>query len=382
MRTGQRTPSDMLPVLYERVEEPVSEIAERTLARDANAYLAAKRRRLTPASERGYRAVLDELVAAFPGARLTDFEPPAGALLIEGFLNARWGDLAPRTFNKSHSILSDFFEWFAARSLLNRNPMGTVDRAKTRPVHRQTFTDAQCALIFDANPEPRNQIALRLLLHYAIRKGALRGIRLEHFDQEKHRLIVFTKGEKIHTLPLPDDTIWQLLDQIGEPPHHYLLPKQTTRRRTPPRRNELGGIASGLETAYGALTEAADDPACARELAAVLAALDTATSALDAAVQAASTQTTYDLTQPIGEHGAHLWWYRCLQRAGIVAAGTTSGRRMHSARHTAIQRVLDKTGNLKAAQAVAGHATVGTTGDIYTDWSVKQTEDTLREVLA
>lgn len=48
----------------------------------------------------------------------------------------------------------------------------------------------------------------------------------------------------------------------------------------------------------------------------------------------------------------------------------------------AIQRVLDKTGNLKAAQAVAGHATVGTTGDIYTDWSIGQTEQTMRDVLA
>ena len=58
-----------------------------------------------------------------------------------------------------------------------------------------------------------------------------------------------------------------------------------------------------------------------------------------------------------------------------------AGRRMHNARHTAIQRVLDKTGNLKAAQVLAGHATVGTTGDIYSGWETAQLEGTMREVL-
>ena len=40
--------------------------------------------------------------------------------------------------------------------------------------------------------------------------------------------------------------------------------------------------------------------------------------------------------------GMHRWWYGCPQRAGIVPTGTTSGERMHKARHTAGQRILDK----------------------------------------
>jgi hypothetical protein len=47
----------------------------------------------------------------------------------------------------------------------------------------------------------------------------------------------------------------------------------------------------------------------------------------------------------MGEHGAHDWWYGCLARAGVVPMGTTSGERMHKARHSAGQRVLDATGN-------------------------------------
>jgi site-specific recombinase XerC len=41
---------------------------------------------------------------------------------------------------------------------------------------------------------------------------------------------------------------------------------------------------------------------------------------------------------------------------------------MHSARHTAGQTVLDRTGNLKAVQKLLGHASM-TTADIYTDWA-------------
>jgi hypothetical protein len=57
--------------------------------------------------------------------------------------------------------------------------------------------------------------------------------------------------------------------------------------------------------------------------------------------------------KPMGAHGLHDWWYGCLQRAGIVARGRRRGEKMHKARHTAGQRVLDKTGNLKAVQKLS-----------------------------
>jgi len=83
--------------------------------------------------------------------------------------------------------------------------------------------------------------------------------------------------------------------------------------------------------------------------------------------------------KPMTDHGN--WWYRCLERAGVVAAGTTSGERMHKARHTAGQRVLDATGNLKAVQKLLGHASIQTTGDVYADWDIDQLAQTLADVL-
>jgi integrase len=83
--------------------------------------------------------------------------------------------------------------------------------------------------------------------------------------------------------------------------------------------------------------------------------------------------------QPMRVHGLHKWWYRCLEQAGVVASGQTSGERMHKARHTAGQRVLDHThGNLKAVQKLLGHSSISTTGDIYTDWDIDQLAETLR----
>jgi site-specific recombinase XerC len=84
----------------------------------------------------------------------------------------------------------------------------------------------------------------------------------------------------------------------------------------------------------------------------------------------------------MGVHGMHLWWYGCLERAGIVAEGATSGERMHKARHTTGQRVLGATGDLKAVQKLLGHASIQSTGDVYADWDIDQLAATLADVLS
>jgi site-specific recombinase XerC len=68
-------------------------------------------------------------------------------------------------------------------------------------------------------------------------------------------------------------------------------------------------------------------------------------------------------------------------KAGVVPEGTTSGERMHKARHTAGQRVLDATGNLKAVQKLLGHSSIQTTGDVYADWDLEQLAATMERVL-
>jgi integrase len=83
----------------------------------------------------------------------------------------------------------------------------------------------------------------------------------------------------------------------------------------------------------------------------------------------------------ISNHALHNWWYRCLAKAGVVPEGTTKGERMHKARHTAGQRVLDATGNLKAVQKLLGHESMLTTADVYLDWDLDQLAATLADML-
>jgi integrase len=185
------------------------------------------------------------------------------------------------------------------------------------------------AIVADG-PDPdtllRDRVALRLLLTYGLRKGALKAIQFRHFDHYRKRLTIFTKGEKIRDLPIPEVAFWfdleRLIIETEARPTHYLLQRQLTR-------------------------PSKFDPETRK--------------AVEFSVQRFP-------EQPMGAHGLHDWWYRCLERAGVVAPGTTSGERMHEARYTAGQRVLDVSGNLKATQKLLGHASIQTTGDIYTDW--------------
>ena len=298
------------------------------LGMEAAAYLRHKRKRLTPSSYRDYESGLDKFARHFADLSLEDFEPPVGTERLEEFLDAQWGEGAPRTYNKNLSILKDFFKFQVLRERLHGDPTLAIERARNRSVYRTTFTADQRRAIIASQEELRDRIALRLLLDYGLRKGALQRIQFKHLDHFRRRLTIFTKGQKVRELPLPDRAFWfdieRHMPDVGAEPHHYLMPTQVGnqhRRRPRPE-------------------------------------------------------------QPMGVHGLHDWWYRCLARAGVVSEGTTSGERMHKARHTAGQRVLDATGNLKAVQKLLGHSSIQTTGDVYADWDLQQLAETLERVLA
>jgi integrase/recombinase XerC len=298
-----------------------------------------KRKRLTDSSYRDYESGLDKLARHFPDLRLEDFEPPAGTERLEEFLDHQWGSGAPRTYNKNLSICKDFFQWQVKRGRLHGDPTMLIERAKSRQVYRTTFTSDQRRAIIAEQDSLRDRIALRLLLDYGLREGALCAIQFKHFDHQRKRVTIFTKGQKVREVPLPDPELWKDLErhilEIGAQPHHYLLCTQMT-------------IPVGVPNEHGH--------------------------------RRVELRQFHD--KPMSPNGAHLWWYRCLAAAGIVPEGTHSGEKMHKARHTAGQRVPDATGNLKAVQKLLGHSSIQTTGDVYADWDIAQLEATMAEVLA
>jgi site-specific recombinase XerC len=345
-------------------QQPVAgEMAERTLAADVAAFMLNKKKKLTAKSERGYWYILRDLVDFFPDHTLAMFEPPFGSLMLEDFLNVRWGHLSPSSYNKGYSVLSSFFAWQVARMNLLRDPMAVIEKATPRAVHRTRFSEEEWLRIFAANPDPCDQIALHLLLDYAVRKGTLQKVRFEHFDWQARELTIFTKGEKIFRIDIPDGRIWRLLDELDAPGHHYLLCRQVTRRRKPLRKKLLI-VAAWLITQTAQVLAGIDDPACARELEMAQPALAHLERWITLASEAARRNTSFFPEESIGEHGCHIWWYKRLERAGVVDKGVTKGRKMHSARYTAAQRLLEATGDITEVQTLLCHTSSATT-DLY-----------------
>jgi integrase len=304
------------------------------LGQEAGRYLRANRKRLTKDTYRDYEGCLDKFARHFADLEIRDFEPPVGTERLEEFLDHQWGHREPRTYNKNHSVLNEFFRFQRLRGELHGDPMLNIRRAKARGVHRSIFSPDQRRAIFAANPDQPDITALRLLLTYGLRKGALQTVRFEHFDFSRRELTIFTKGGKVQTVPIPEAAFWAELDvymrSVDAMSFHYLL----CRHKTTPK-------------AFGPNRKATEF------------------------------QVILFPEQPTGGHGLHSWWYRCLAAAGIVPAATESGERMHKARHTSGQRVLDQTGNLKAVQALLGHSDIATTGNVYTDWDIDRLRDTL-----
>lgn len=285
-----------------------------TLAEAAESYLRAKRRRLAASSYREYERVVGKLVADLGcGTEVADLEPPAGTETIERFMDDRWG-AAPHAYNRNMSVVRGLFRHLIQRERMQRDPTAPIERARPERHARTTFDHDQTAAIMSAARGPRDRIALRLLLTYGLRKGALSGIQLVCFDRARRAVSFRTKGGRYHSVPIAGDALWLDLDELGGHAGDYLL-----HRRGNPR-------------------------------------------------------------EPMSPHGVHLWWYARLADAGVVESGVTSGQRMHKARHTAGQRVLDGTGNLKAAQRLLGHASIQTTGDVYTEWDSENLRGTMESL--
>jgi integrase/recombinase XerC len=214
------------------------------------------------------------------------------------------------------------------RGRLQGDPTLLIERARSRQVLRTTFSTDERRAIIAEQPLRRDRITLRLLLDYGLRKGALRAVQFKHFDHQRRRLTIFTKGQKVRDVPIPHSAFWMELEHhildVEARPAHYLLCGQKTIPRAGVRISPTGRWVPTART-YGG-TGASRTPGS---------------------------------------------W-----------PPATRGERMHKARHTAGQRVLDATGNLKAVQKLLGHSSIQTTGDIHADWDIDQLAATMASVLA
>jgi hypothetical protein len=63
-------------------------------------------------------------------------------------------------------------------------------------VYRTTFNNDQVRAIVASQGELRDRVAVRLLLNYALRKGALKALQYKHFDHHRKRVTGFHEGRE------------------------------------------------------------------------------------------------------------------------------------------------------------------------------------------
>jgi integrase/recombinase XerD len=272
---------------------------------------------------RDYEAILTKLALDHADLELADFEPPIGTERLREFIDNRWADRSARTRAKVISVLRDFFAWAVRERGLSGNAALPIFRPRKRDVSRGTFTEGDVRKLLAAQPRQRDRVALLLLFRLGLRKGELSRVQFAHYDGRN--LTVLGKGGKVRYLPVVDRELRETLERHildrGPTAEEFLLYPEKVAPEF------YGGPV-------GTIWE-------------------------DRRKQLSSTAT-------------HRWWSRCLERAGIAH------RPMHEASHTAITDFLRRTGNLKLAQMLAGHADTGTTANIYAHLDTSDLETALR----
>lgn len=296
------------------------------LGQDVAEFLRSKRKSAAENTVNAYESTLDKFVRRFSDLTLQDFAPPVGTERLEEWLDGVWGRHEPATYNRHLHAMRSFFRYHVRRGHLPADPTEAIDKARQPERDRETFATDHVRQIIVEQEGLRDRIALRLLLNYGLRRGTLQAIQFKHFDHIRKRLTVFLKGGKVRVLPIPEPGFW---DELGRhvleteaQPSHYLM--------CATRRNRYG----------------------VRRLP----------------------------DKPMSGNGLHKWWYRCLQNAGIVPEGVQRGERMHKARHTAGQALLDATGNIVAVQRLLGHESIQTTASTYVDWDVERLSQSIRDM--
>jgi integrase len=231
---------------------------------------------------------------------------------------------------KITAIYKDFFRWLYEEDRIDTNPAGRLRFPKKQlaPI-TLLFSEEEKAAIVAAQETLRDRICVLLLLRAGLRKGELRRLQTKDIDlADKLVLVRRGKGGKPRRVPVRGS----LLRYLGE----WVMWDDGLERQPEPNDHLLYPMRSANQHARG---------------------------------------TGPNPKKRMADSTAHRWWYACLARAGVVAAGVTSGRRTHTTRHTYATDLGRATRwNMVAVQKNLGHARIGTTIDIYTQFSFEDQE--------
>jgi site-specific recombinase XerC len=282
---------------------------------------------------RDYEPALARLALFFADLELRDFETPVGAERLRECWDHHWGDRSARTRAKILSIWRDFFDWAIRENRgIHGNPARVLRSPKRRGVKREPFAGSFVDLVVAAQDYLPDQLGVRLILQYGLRRAEVAGVRFRDFDFERQQLTIVGKGGKPRQVPLPDPAFWRDLGAVEL---------------------DLGGRASCLDRF------------------------------LVAPRRKVGMKTTHFHHHGFKPRSVHTWWYDRLEAAGLCGdkeSGTRKGLNMHRGRHTVATEILRGSGNLVAAQKLLGHADLSTTEEHYASFDTEDVATVLRSI--
>lgn len=267
----------------------------------------------TDATIRDYEAILARMSITLADRRPEEVDVEDLRAVIE-----LWASREAKTRQKVTSVIRSFWGWAEEQEIVQVSPARKIRRPRAPKRVAPTLPGATDARLLAAAKEPRDRVALLLLLDYGIRRGGLQNVRVDDFDMSRRTVVVMEKGQKERELPLRgrillEIELWFLSESpaIGRPPQRgdYLLyPIRRVGRR-------------------------------------------------------ATASKGYPLKKPSAT-SMHRWWYSRLEDAGVVSEGTTGGMNMHRARHS-FARDMRRVAGVDSASQALGHADLSTTLDLY-----------------
>jgi integrase/recombinase XerC len=237
-----------------------------------------------------------------------------------------WADREARTRAKVTSVVRAFWAWAEDQDQVPFSPAAKLRRPRAPRKSAPLLPLNADARVLNVAKIPRDRCGLLLLLDAGLRRSELTGVRVQDVDLSRRQVTVFGKGQKSRVIPLRGRLVLELehymlaplpfLDRAPEPDDFLLYPE---------KRTEGGRILAA-----------------------------------------------YPKRRMSGPT-VHRWWYRHLERAGLVGAGMTSGLNMHRARHT-FATDLRRVADLGAASQALGHSDLSTTASIYGHYDLSDLE--------
>lgn len=254
----------------------------------------------------------------------------ADELTADHFRQVR--DLYPeRSRYKVTAVFKDFSRWLYEEHRTDTDVAGRIRYPRRqKPAITGLFTDEEKSAIVAAQETIRDRACVLLLLRAGIRKTELRHLQVRDLDLRERLILVRRgKGSKARRVPVRGSLV-RALDE-------FLLTEIPGLERFP----ELDDYV--LYPARAANQHARGGQPNPKK--------------------------------PMAQSTAHRWWYGCLQRAGVVEEGVQAGRKMHATRHTYATELGRASGwNMLAVSKNLGHSKIGTTIDLYTQFSLDDQE--------